>query len=127
VHLALDDVGAAAAAAEDLRELADTAGTAPLRASVRFSRGLVACARGDSAAAKRDLEDAVDLWSRMRVPYELARGRIALAELALQIGRGEDAARELGHARSALHGLAAAGELARADAMLARSTPRTRR
>ena len=121
VHLAMEDVRAAEAGVKDLEELADTAGTAPLRASVRFSRGLVARARGDSAGAKRDLEDAVDLWSRMRVPYELARGRIALAELALENGRAEEATRELGHARSALHDLAAAGELERADAMLARA------
>ena len=78
-------------AVEELQELADTAGTAPLRASVRFSRGLLARARGDSAAAKRDLEDAVDLWSRMRAPYELARGRIALAELALETDRPDEA------------------------------------
>ena len=123
VQLAMEDVRAAEAGVKDLEELADTAGTAPLRASVRFSRGLVARARGDSAAAKRDLEDAVDLWSRMRVPYELARGRIALAELALETGRAEEATRELEHARSALHGLAAAGELERADAI----TPRTAR
>ena len=57
----------------------------------------------------------------MRVPYELARGRIALAELALENGRAEEATRELGHARSALRDLAAPGELERADAMLARA------
>ena len=117
----MDDVRAAEAGVKDLEALADTAGTAPLRASVRFARGLVARARGDSAEAKRDLEDAVDLWSRMRVPYELARGRIALAELALETGRAEEATRELQHARSALHGLAAPSELERADAMLARA------
>ncbi|MGZ8648047.1 MAG: BTAD domain-containing putative transcriptional regulator [Solirubrobacteraceae bacterium] len=121
VHLAMEDIRAAEAGVKDLQELADAAGTAPLRASVRFSRGLVARARGDPAEAKRDLEDAVDLWSRMRVPYELARGRIALAELALQTGRAEEATRELRHARAALHGLAAPSELERADAMLARA------
>ena len=120
VHLALDDVEAAEAGVKDLEELADTAGTAPLRASVRFSRGLVARARGDSAGAKRDLEDAVDLWSRMRAPYELARGRIALAELALQAGRTEEATRELRQARAALDGLSAPSELERAEALLAR-------
>ena len=124
VHLAMDDVRAAEAGVEDLQALADTAGTAPLRASARFARGLVARARGDSADAKRDLEDAVDLWSRMRVPYELARGRIALAELALQTGRADEAALELRQARSALQGLAAPTELERVEAMLARTPTR---
>ena len=119
VQLAMEDVGAAETAVENLEALSGSAGTAPLRASVRFSRGLVARARGDSDGARRDLEDAVDLWSRMRVPYELARGHIALAELALQTGRAEEAARELRHARSALDGLPAPSALDRAEAMLA--------
>lgn len=120
VDLALEDLPAAAAGVKVLEELADTTGTAPLRASARFSRGLVARARGDAAEAKRDLEDAVDLWSRMRAPYELARGRIALAELALETGRGEEATRELRQARSALEGLSAPSELERAEALMAR-------
>ena len=95
VHLAMQDVAAAEAGVDELQELADAAATAPLRASLRFSRGLLARARGDSAAARRELEDAVDLWSRMRAPYELARGHVALAELALQTDRPEEAAREL--------------------------------
>ena len=86
---------------------------------MRFSRGLVVRARGDSAEAKRDLEDAVDLSSRMRAPYELARGRMALAELALQAGRTEEATRELRQAQAALDGLAPS-ELERAEALLAR-------
>jgi len=121
VHLAMRDVPAAEAGVDELQELADAAATAPLRASLRFSRGLLARARGDSAAAQRELEDAVDLWSRMRAPYELARGHIALAELALQTGRPEEAARELRRARSALHGLAPPTELERAEALLARA------
>ena len=47
----------------------------------------------------------------MRAPYELARGHIALAELALETGRPEEAARELGVRASALDGLAAPAEL----------------
>ena len=120
VQLAMQDVPAAEAGVDELHELADAAATAPLRASLRFSRGLLARARGDSAAARRELEDAVDLWSRMRAPYELARGHIALAELALQTDRPEEAARELRRARSALQGLASPTELERAEALLAR-------
>ena len=55
----------------------------------------------------------------MRAPYELARGHIALAELALETGRPEEAARELGRARAALDGLAAPAELERAASLLA--------
>ena len=107
VHLALDDTGAAEADVDELDELAAAAGTAPLRASLRFSRGLLARARGDAATANAELEDAVDLWSRMRAPYELARGHTALAELALETGRPEAAEREFQRARAALRDLPA--------------------
>jgi tetratricopeptide (TPR) repeat protein len=115
-HLALGDVSAAQAEAEELEELATAAGTAHLRASLRFTRGLLARAQGDAGMAKREFEDAVDIWSRTGAPYELARGHIALAELALATGAAEEAQRELGRARAALHGLVAPAELERATA-----------
>jgi DNA-binding SARP family transcriptional activator len=125
VHLALDDVRAAEAGLDELQALAHAGGTTPLHASLRFSRGLVARARDDPAAARRELEDAVDMWNRMRAPYELARGRIALAELALATDRPEEAARELRLARSTLQGLAAPTELHRTAALLLQAeTPR---
>jgi DNA-binding SARP family transcriptional activator len=119
VHLALEDTGAAEAGVHELQQLTEAAGTAALRASLRFARGLLARARGDTATAKAQLEDAVDLWSRMRAPYELARGHVALAELALATDRPEEAARELGRARAALDGLPASAALERAAAQLA--------
>jgi LuxR family maltose regulon positive regulatory protein len=121
VHLAVGDARAAEAGVKELQEIADDAGTAQLRASLRFTRGLLARARGAAATARRNLEDAVDLWSRMRAPYELAHGHLALAELALETDRHEEAARELQRARSALHGLAPPTELERAEAVLARA------
>jgi SAM-dependent methyltransferase len=123
VHLALDDVPAAAAGLDELQALADAGGTTPLHASLRFSRGLVARARDDPAAARRELEDAVDMWSRMRAPYELARGRIALAELALATDRPDEAARELRLARPALQELDAPAELDRVAALLLQAEP----
>ena len=119
VHVAAGDLPAAEAAAEELEGLVEVGATAPLRASLRFARGLLARARGDSETARRELEDAVDLWSRMRAPYELARGRIALAELAIETGRRPEAERELRLARAALEGLSARAQLERAEALLA--------
>jgi hypothetical protein len=125
VHLAVGDARAAEAGVKELQEIADDAGTAQLRASLRFTRGLLARARGAAATARRNLEDAVDLWSRIRAPYELARGHLALAELAFETDRPEDAARELGRARTALDGLAASAELERTAALLSRARPHT--
>jgi tetratricopeptide (TPR) repeat protein len=117
VQLAMDDLPAAQAGVDELHELADAAGTAPLRASSKFARGLLARARGDSAAAKGELQDAIDLWSRMRAPYELARGHVALAELLRETGRHEEAAGELRRARAALQGLTAPADLEGAGGM----------
>src|SRR5215217_5111789 len=125
VHLAMGDLRTAEAALQELELLADAGGTAPLRASLCFSRGLVARARNDPAAARRELEDAIDLWNRMGAPYELARGRIALAELAFETDRRADAARELRIARTELEGLGAPAELERVEALLIRTEAET--
>jgi hypothetical protein len=53
----------------------------------------------------------------MRAPYELARGHIALAELALEAGRPGTAGRELERARASLERLGASGELERVAAL----------
>ena len=109
VHLALGEVAAAQEHAGELTELADAAGTAQLRASARLARGLLARAREDPATARRAFEDAIDIWSRMRAPYELARAHLALAELARDAGSIEEAERELARARAVLDGLGAPG------------------
>ena len=108
-QIALEDLAAAERSVAGLEALADSAGTAPLRASARFCRGLLARARGDQAAARRELQDAIDAWSRLGAPYELARGRVALAELALEHGRSEEAARELERAQAALAAISGEG------------------
>ena len=52
-------------------------------------------------------------------PTSSRRGRIALAELAIETGRRPEAERELRLARAALQGLSARAELERAEALLA--------
>jgi DNA-binding SARP family transcriptional activator len=117
-HLAMDDLSAAEERLQELELLADAGGTAPLLASLRYSRALVARARKEPAAARRELEDAIDLWNRMGAPYELACGRIALAELALETDRRAEAPRDLNLARTALERLGARAQLARVEALL---------
>jgi tetratricopeptide (TPR) repeat protein len=121
VDIASGDVSAADDRCAELEALADAAGTAPLRASLRFARGLVAKARGDVAGARRELVDAVDLWSRLEAPFELASGRVELADVALALGRADEAAREAARALAAFERLGAAATTARAQALLDRA------
>ena len=78
--------GGHAAAATGVEELDAARGRRPAPRSCARRRGTRAGSPPPPAATRRrpggELEDAVDLWSRMRAPYELARGHIALAELA---------------------------------------------
>jgi DNA-binding NarL/FixJ family response regulator len=125
--LAAEDLDAAAAAAEQLRELAETVAREDLGAEAALLAGRVAAARGDSAAAGRELEDAVARFAAVRFPLEEARARLALARfraahgspLALSSARGaRDALERLGARRDAdqaaalLRDLGAAGRTA---------------
>ena len=53
----------------------------PLLASASLAAGLIALAAGDLDVARRELEDAVDLFERSGAPFEAARARIDLARV----------------------------------------------
>ena len=108
-------------ASSDVDELAGItagAGTDSLRASLRFSEGVVAKARADNEGAREAFEDVVDLWTRCGAPFEAARARVALGLALWELARDEDAERELSAAVAQLEALGAEGERARTGALL---------
>lgn len=112
VAIAAGDLDAAAAAADELEEIVAASTTPMLAATSRATRGRLQLAHGDPAAAGT-LQDAVDRWQALGVPYEVATARTLLGQ-ALR-DRGDEAA--------AAQVFAAAAELfeqigARADADL---------
>ena len=112
VAIAAGDLDAAAAAADELEEIVAASTTPMLAATSRATRGRLQLAHGDPAAAGT-LQDAVDRWQALGVPYEVATARTLLGQ-ALR-DRGDEAA--------ATQVFAAAAELfeqigARADADL---------
>jgi DNA-binding NarL/FixJ family response regulator len=113
--------GATEAAAE-LERVAETIGTKPLRALAHHARGRVLSAAGEHDAARRHLEDAVDLLAQDGAAYETALARLDLAAALAALGRGGAAQREASAARAQLRALGAAaggGELsAREDEVL---------
>jgi DNA-binding winged helix-turn-helix (wHTH) protein/ATP/maltotriose-dependent transcriptional regulator MalT len=116
------DLDRARAALEELRSIGTAANTPPLLASASLAAGLVSLAAGDLAAARRELEDAVDLFERSGAPFEAAHARVNLASALGRLDRQDAALGELERAREALTRLDARLELAAADAVQRRLT-----
>lgn len=125
-HLAAGDTAAAALAAEHLADIGATADDGRLTALVAGVKGRVAMARGDVAVAVELIEAAVRTWSRLEVPYQVARHRFDLARV-LADANPEVAIEHAGHALESFEALGAAVDADRVAAFLrARGlTPRT--
>src|SRR6185436_18150262 len=89
-------------ALDELESIAAQARTSPLVASARACAGLLASAREDLDAARRDLEDAVDLYEKSGAPLEVGRTRIELAGVLEKLSRPEAAADEASRALESL-------------------------
>ncbi len=115
-QLASGDLEGAAASIATLGELADRVGTTALSARVDLSRGRLAAARGEHAAAKPRLEDALDAFERCGARYEAALARLDLAEILGALGRPGDAEREKSAAHNVLGALGAEAATAPSEA-----------
>jgi LuxR family transcriptional regulator, maltose regulon positive regulatory protein len=107
-------------ALEQLREIAASAGTPPLRAAALAAEGTVLAAWGDADAARRSFEDSLDVLVASEAPFETARVRLDLAATLSSLGGHQAARREIEAALAAFRQLGAGGEAARAEAMLRR-------
>jgi DNA-binding CsgD family transcriptional regulator len=105
----------AAGAAQELRAIADAAGTDPLQGAARFAAGCAEAAARTFDAAREAFEDAVVLLGRSRLPFETARARVALSRALRSLGRGDAARSELDRALEAFGELGAVGEERRAQ------------
>jgi LuxR family maltose regulon positive regulatory protein len=115
---AAGDPGGAQPALDELRAIAATVASEPLRAALRLCEGVTAAAAGDDGAARGALEDAIALFRAAGAPFEAGRARLALAASLAALGAQAAARREADAAQSALARLGAERESARAGALL---------
>jgi DNA-binding CsgD family transcriptional regulator len=114
-HIAAGALDAAAAAADRLSRGALPGDDERLAATAACVEGRVALARGDRAVAVARLETALATWSRLGLPFEMARTRFELGRALAEDER--DAA--IQHARGALDGLERLGASLDADRVAA--------
>ncbi len=111
------DLDGARASLVELRGIAADAQTPPLLASASLASGLIARAAGNLDAARRDLEDAVDLFEKSGAPFEMARARVDLACALEGLGRTDAASAEVQRALDDLTRLDARLEMSSAQAV----------
>ena len=116
-HLTLDDLAAATEAAARLAELAGGDGGGQVEALAASAAAHVARAGGRPDEARRRLERALDLFSRLDFPYETALVRLELAR-ALSDSGPELAVAEARSALATFERLGAAGDADATDALL---------
>lgn len=107
IMLAVDDVGPARDAVDELADLADQAGSPQLRASAAQWGGAVLLAEDQPSEALRSLAVAEELWRELGAPYEGAQVRLLRARACERLGDDGSAELERTAASRALAALGA--------------------
>ena len=121
IGLAIDDVGAARAAANELSHIAADLDAPLLQAAGARATGAVLLAEGDARAACATLRRAWTAWRELDAPYEAARVRVLVGLACRALGDEDTAGMELDAARVVFEQLGAAPDLARVDSLVRRA------
>jgi DNA-binding CsgD family transcriptional regulator len=116
--LAAADLDAAGQASRELDEIAARLGTPALDAAAATAGGALRLAEGDLPGALERLRAACTIWQELRLPYETAQARLLYGSALRRAGSKEDALLELRAALATFERLGAAGDAARAAALL---------
>jgi DNA-binding CsgD family transcriptional regulator len=122
IGLAVDDVGAARAAADELSRIAADLDAPLLKAVAARATGAVLLAEGNAGAACETLRRAWTAWRELDAPYEAARVRVLVALACRALGDEDTAGMEFDAARVVFEQLGAAPDLGRVDSLVRRAT-----
>jgi tetratricopeptide (TPR) repeat protein len=100
IAIAAGNIDVARKACDELGGIASTFRSKALDAGYALASGRVVLAEGDAAGARRELQNAVRLWSEIAAPYEAAIARTALAQAHRGEGNEQSASLEERAARS---------------------------
>jgi DNA-binding NarL/FixJ family response regulator len=115
IVLAIGDVAAASAAAEELTTVATELGSPFLQAQAAHAKGAVLLANGRARDALPASRQALRQWTELDARYEAALTRVLIADVCAAVGDTEGAELARSAARTALVALGAAPDVARLD------------
>jgi DNA-binding NarL/FixJ family response regulator len=115
IMVAVGDVAAARAAAEELTEAAGELGSPFLQARAAHATATVLLAEGRAKDALRVSRQALRQWTELGARYEAALTRVLIAEACAAVGDSEGAELATSAARATFEALGAAPDLARLD------------
>ena len=118
------DVPAAAAATEELSQIASQHGAELLCAMSDYASGALLIAERQFEKALPLLRDACTGWNHLEVPYEAARAGVLIATACRERNNKETCHLELQAARQIFAQLGAAPDLARVEALLKNPVPK---
>jgi ATP/maltotriose-dependent transcriptional regulator MalT len=124
IMLAVNDVAAARAAADELLDIASELDAPSLHAASVHSTGAVLLAEGEARTANDALRRAWAAWRELEVPYEAARVRVLIGRACQVLGDEDSAEMEWDAARWVFQQLGAVPDLARVDELSRKARPK---
>lgn len=125
IMLARDDLQAARAAADELKEIADAFESPFIQAVAAHTEGAVLVAQGENQPALGVLRSAWTAFSGLEAPYEAARVRVLLGLACRELGDDDGAELDFEAAREIFDQLGAASDVARIDDLIGRDRTRS--
>lgn len=92
---------------EELKEIARAIDTLPIKAVLLSADGILNIAYKNYEIAKQNLEDAIDIYDKIKLPFEASRNRIILSEALKNLNNYTQAEAELNTAKIELRELGA--------------------
>ena len=102
----------------ELKDIAQSINTLPLKSAELSAEGNLNFARKNFEKAKQNLEDAVDIFDKLKLPYEASRSRIILFEVLKKLNKTAQAEAELNTAMTEFKELGAEKDFDKAKNLL---------
>ncbi len=107
IYIKLGKLEQAQKLVDELKDIAVNINTLPIKAALLSAEGNLNSAYNNNETAKQNFEDAVDLYDKIKLPFETSTNRISLSEVLIKLNRFAQADGELNSAMSKLKDLGA--------------------